>query len=159
MNQPFKLVLVWTLFLVTASCSGPLENPAGEQSIVINTFNQAWNTGELGLLDQTVHETYLKQEGNQQINGVDELKEYVRGFRESMPDVRITYLEEVHDQDKTAVRFTLEGTPLESGIYFKAQGMVLFRFKDGKIIEDYGVFDQLSALQQQGFALVPPANE
>ncbi len=129
------------------------------QSDLINTFNKAWNTGDLNLLDETVHPEYFKLEGEMEINGVADLKEYVENFRSGMKGAKITYLEEVHEKDKVAVRFTLEGAPSETKKTFKAAGMVFFRIQDGLIIEDYGVFDQLDALKQQGYQLTPPALE
>ena len=151
----FKFSMIFLLITIAACSSGNKESRA-IQSKSINEFNAAWNTGKLELLDLTVHKDYKKQEGDQIIKGVEELKVYVQSFRESMPDVVITYIEEVHDHEKAAVRFTLEGTPAESGRKFKSSGMVFFRFKDGSIVEDFGVFDQLDALKQQGYEISLP---
>jgi predicted ester cyclase len=123
---------------------------------IVHTFNEAWNTGNLELLDKTVHPDYLKQEGDAQIKGVEPLKEYVENYRESMPDVHIIYVEEIYGAEKAAIRFTLEGTPVDTGKKFKAEGIVIFQFKDGKIIGDKSVFDQLTSLKQQGYNIVPP---
>jgi predicted SnoaL-like aldol condensation-catalyzing enzyme len=127
-----------------------------DYKIVVHTFNEAWNTGEYDLLDKVVHPKYFKQEGDMQIVGIESLKEYVKNFRESMPDAKIIYIDEVYGDNSAAILFTLEGTPLDSGKKFKAEGIVIFRFKDGKIIEDKSVFDQLSSLTQQGYTIVPP---
>ncbi len=122
----------------------------------VHTFNEAWNTGNLDLLDKTVHPDYLKQEGDEQIKGIEPLKEYVENYRESIPDVSIVYVEEIYGAEKAAIRFTLEGTPVDTGKKFKAEGIVIFQFKDGKIISDKSVFDQLTSLKQQGYNIVPP---
>ena len=45
------------------------------------------------------------------------------------------------------------------GIYFIYGGIVIFRFKDDKIIEDKSVFDQLTSLRQQGYAIIPPTEK
>lgn len=123
---------------------------------IVHTFNEAWNTGELDLLDKTVHQDYLKQEGDEQLKGVEPLKIYVNNYRESMPDVSIKYVEEIYGDSKAAIRFTLEGTPIDTQKKFKAEGIVIFQFKDGKIISDKSVFDQLSSLTQQGYNIIPP---
>lgn len=123
---------------------------------IVHTFNEAWNTGELDLLDKTVHQDYLKQEGDEQLKGVETLKIYVNNYRESMPDVSIKYVEEIYGDSKAAIRFTLEGTPIDTQKKFKAEGIVIFQFKDGKIISDKSVFDQLSSLTQQGHNIIPP---
>jgi ketosteroid isomerase-like protein len=124
----------------------------------VHTFNEAWNTGNYDLLDQSVHPNYLKQEGDAQIVGVEPLKAYVKNFRKSMPDAKITYVEEIYGAEKAAIRFTLEGTPMDTGKKYKAEGIVIFHFKDGKIIGDKSVFDQLTSLRQQGYTVVPPVN-
>jgi predicted ester cyclase len=126
---------------------------------VVHTFNEAWNTQNYDLLDKTVHPKYYKQEGDLQIVGIEPLKEYIKNWRKSLPDARITYIEEVYGNEKAAILFTLEGTPLDTGKKFKAEGIVIFRFKDGKIIEDKSVFDQVTSLTQQGYTLVPPVGE
>ena len=126
---------------------------------VVHTFNKAWNTGEYDLLDKTVHPKYFKQEGEMQIMGVEPLKEYVKNWRASMPDAKIIYIEEVYGDEKASILFTLEGTPSDTGKKFKAEGIVIFRFSEGKIIEDKSVFDQLTSLQQQGYTIDPPATK
>jgi predicted ester cyclase len=126
---------------------------------VVHTFNEAWNTQNYDLLDKTVHPKYYKQEGDLQIVGIEPLKEYIKNWRKSLPDARITYIEEVYGNEKAAILFTLEGTPLDTGKKFKAEGIVIFRFKDGKIIEDKSVFDQVTSLTQQGYTIVPPGNK
>jgi predicted ester cyclase len=126
---------------------------------IVHTFNEAWNTGNYDLLDKVVHPEYIKLEGTEEIVGINSLKEYVKKFRESMPGAKITYVEEVYGSEKAAIRFTLEGTPIVTGKKFKADGIVIFRFVDGKIIEDRGIFDQLSSLKQQGYTLVPPTGQ
>lgn len=127
-----------------------------DYKLIVHTFNEAWNTGNYDLLDQVVHPKYFKQEGDQKIVGIEPLKVYVKNFRNSMPDAKITYIDEVYGSEKAAILFTLEGTPVDTGKKFKAEGIVIFRFVEGKIIEDKSVFDQLSSLKQQGYTIVTP---
>lgn len=122
----------------------------------VHTFNEAWNTGNYDLLDKVVHPEYLKLEGDLKLKGIEPLKEFVRDYRESYEEVKITYIDEVYGHEKAAIRFTIEGIPKETGKEFKAEGIVIFRFRDGKIIKDHSVFDQLSALKQQGYKIADP---
>jgi len=151
-----QLVFPFLLYVVVFSLTCA-QNSMVNYEKVVHTFNEAWNTGNYDLLDKVVHPKYLKQEGNARIAGIEQLKEYVKNFRKSMPDAKITYIDEIYGNKKAAILFTLEGTPIDTGKKFKAEGIVIFRFADGKIIEDKSVFDQLSSLKQQGYTIVPPA--
>jgi ketosteroid isomerase-like protein len=155
MNILKRSILV--LFLITfLSNSGFSQGVDYNYKSTVHTFNEAWNTGNYDLLDEVVHPEYLKLEGDLKLQGIEALKKYVKDYRASYEDVKITYTEEVYGQEKAAIKFTIEGIPKESGKKFKAEGIVIFHFRDGKIIEDSSVFDQLSALIQQGYEIVDP---
>jgi predicted ester cyclase len=126
---------------------------------VVHTFNEAWNTQNYDLLNKTVHPEYFKQEGDLQIVGIKSLIDYIKNWRKSLPDAKIIYIDEVYGEDNAAILFTLEGTPVDTGKKFKAEGIVIFRFKDGKIIEDKSVFDQVTSMTQQGYSITPPGGE
>ena len=150
-----RVVFVFIIFMCLV-CLNCTQDSIADYKQTVHTFNEAWNTGKYDLLDESVHPDYLKQEGDAQIVGIEPLKEYVKNFRESMPDAKITYVEEIYGAEKAAIRFTLEGTPIDTGEKYKAEGIVIFHFKDGKIIGDKSVFDQLTSLKQQGYTVIPP---
>lgn len=147
------LILFLFTFVLRSNYSQDLES---NYKSTVHTFNEAWNTGKFDLLDKVVHPDYLKLEGDLKVIGIESLKQYVKDYRESYLDVKITYIDEVYGRDKAAIKFTIEGTPKISEKKFKAEGIVIFQFRDGKIIEDKSVFDQLSALKQQGYEIVDP---
>ena len=149
----FIFILFLFTFLVHDVYSQGVEQ---EYKSTVHKFNEAWNTGNYYLLDKVVHPEYLKLEGDLELRGIEQLKDFVRNYRESYIDLKITYIDEVYGNEKAAINFTIEGTPKETNKRFKAEGMVIFRFCDGKIIEDHSVFDQLSALKQQGYKIEEP---
>jgi predicted ester cyclase len=151
-----QYLFIFLLAMVSFMCA---QESNVDYKTVVHTFNEAWNTQNYDLLDKTVHPEYFKQEGDLQIVGVEPLKEYIKNWRKSLPDAKITYIDEVFGDEKAAILFSLEGTPLDTGKKFKAEGIVIFRFKNGKIIEDKSVFDQVTSLTQQGYTLVPPGDE
>ncbi len=59
------------------------------------------------------------------------------------------------------MHFTVSGTNTQAGMGFPAtgkkiasDGVTIFRFKDGKICEEWNVFDMLTVMRQAG--LLPP---
>jgi steroid delta-isomerase-like uncharacterized protein len=82
-------------------------------------------------------------------------------LRAAFSDVRWTLEEAVAEGDKIAARFSMSGTNDGSlmgapatGKAFKATSMGFYRLSGGKIVEERGLPDMLSILQQIG--LVPP---
>jgi predicted ester cyclase len=151
-----KTIIFSIIILICISGLNCAQESKFDYKTVVHTFNNAWNTGEYELLNASVHPKYFKQEGDLQILGIEPLTEYIKNWRKSLPDGKITYIEEVYGDEKAAIRFTVEGTPVDTGKKFKAEGIVIFRFSEGKIIEDKSVFDQLTSLNQQGYTIIPP---
>jgi len=84
-----------------------------------------------------------------------------REERKALPDMSVRVNEMVAERDLVAVYWTATGTNTQAGMGFPATGkkittvgMTLFRFKGGKICEEWSVFDMLSVMQQAG--LLPP---
>ena len=71
--------------------------------------------------------------------------------------MRVKVNETVAERDLVAIFWTASGTNTGEGMGFPAtgkritvNGMTLFRFKAGKISEEWSVFDMLSAMRQAG---------
>jgi len=84
-----------------------------------------------------------------------------REERGAMPDMQIAVNHMVAEGDMVAVRWTAWGTNTRPGMglpatgkKIKVSGMTLFRFKAGKISEEWSEWDMLSVLEQAG--LYPP---
>jgi steroid delta-isomerase-like uncharacterized protein len=81
--------------------------------------------------------------------------------RKALPDMQIKVNQILAEHDLVAVYWTASGTNTQAGMGFpatgkkiKIDGMTIFRFKEGKIREEWSVWDMLSALRQAG--LLPP---
>jgi steroid delta-isomerase-like uncharacterized protein len=84
-----------------------------------------------------------------------------REERKALPDMRVKVNEIIAERDLVFVYWTASGTNTHEGMGYPATGksvvipgMTLFRFKAGKISEEWSVFDMLSVLRQLGLA--PP---
>jgi steroid delta-isomerase-like uncharacterized protein len=102
------------------------------------------------------------REPQQVIQGREAGKARYRAFRAAFPDIAATLHEVVAQDDKVAVRYTLEGThrgPFAgvpaTGKRVPLSGIALVRLADGRIAEGWGCADVFGFLQQLGALPVP----
>jgi steroid delta-isomerase-like uncharacterized protein len=81
--------------------------------------------------------------------------------RKALPDMKVEVNQILAERDLVAVYWTASGTNTQAGMGFpatgkkiKIDGMTIFRFKAGKISEEWSVWDMLSVMRQAG--LLPP---
>jgi predicted ester cyclase len=86
--------------------------------------------------------------GLEEVKGLEEFKKWVRGDRESFPDLKVTILDDFAEQDKVALRWNLKATfkkefqgiqPTNNEI--TTNGVEILHFENGKIKEAWTVFD------------------
>jgi len=85
-----------------------------------------------------------------------------REERKALPDMQFAVKHMVAEGDLVVVHWTVWGTNTQPGMGLpatgkpvKTSGMTLFRFRAGKISEEWGVWSMLSVLKQVGL-LCPP---
>ena len=85
-------------------------------------------------------------------------KAWIAPFRASFPDVHMEVVELIAEGDTVVGRFTCSGTHLgewlgyaPTGRRFEAVAEVsIYRFRDGRIVESWGLEDNLGRLEQLG---------
>lgn len=77
--------------------------------------------------------------------------------RQALPDMKVEVNQILAERDLVAVHWTAWGTNTQAGMGFpatgrkiKVDGMTIFRFKSGKICEEWSVWDMLSVMRQAG---------
>jgi steroid delta-isomerase-like uncharacterized protein len=82
--------------------------------------------------------------------------------RKALPDMHVVVNQTAAEGDMVAVYWTASGTNTHEGMGFPATGrkvsvpgMTFFRFRDGKISEEWSVFDMLGVLKQLGLYAAP----
>jgi steroid delta-isomerase-like uncharacterized protein len=94
------------------------------------------------------------------IQGLEEAKQFVAMFETAFPDISATVEDMVAEGDKVVSRVTIRGTHQgeveefgpPTGRRVEVQGLSLHRIEDGKIVEEWNSWDNLSILQQLGLA-------
>jgi len=115
------------------------------------------------LAPEFVMKTPVVPEG---IVGIEVLKAFVKNNATVFPDLNVTIEEMFLKGDKIVPRFTITGTnagPLgelpPTGKKMSISGIGISRVVNGKIAEEWIVYNVLDMLQQLGFTPTPPQIE
>ena len=155
----------WLLTLLVILCLPVVAQQATEQErnkqIARSFFEDVLDQGRLEHYGDSHAPDFVVHAATHDGN-LDEDMAAAKEERKAMPDMRFKVNEMVAERDLVAVYWTASGTNTQAGMGFPAtgkkiriDGMTLFRFKAGRISEEWGVFDMLSILRQAG--LFPPS--
>ncbi len=115
------------------------------------------------MLDEVYASDVVWHMPDQDIQGIEEAKQFVSMFKTAFPDMSATVEDVVAEGDKVVTRVTLRGTHRgeveefgpPTGRQVEAQGLTLHRIEGGKIAEEWNSYDNLSLLQQLGLVQEP----
>jgi steroid delta-isomerase-like uncharacterized protein len=134
----------------------------------VKKLYEAFTTGNLDTLDQFVAADVIENSPDPTVQssnkGIEYLKDIIRTYRQSSPDMKVDVRKTVEEGDTVVTLFKVTGTNTGSvngqpatNKRFEADGMDMIRFKDGKMVEHWGVFDTASMLAQLGLLPQPEA--
>jgi steroid delta-isomerase-like uncharacterized protein len=114
----------------------------------------------LDLIEEVYAPDLVWHEPDQDIRGYDQAKQFVSSFFAAMPDINITVEDLIAEGEKVVSRYTIRGTHQgeteefgpPTGRQMELKGITIHRFEDGKIVEEWNSYDNLSILQQLGLA-------
>ena len=96
----------------------------------------------------TYHQEFVDHVNGATFHGHDGVRRSVAFYETLLDDLQFTVDDQVTEADKVASRFTMRGT--RQGRAIALHGIVISRFKDGLIIEDFVVTDSLELMRQLG---------
>src|SRR5690349_5354127 len=114
-----------------------------------------WHLRNLDAMDDILSPDYKVYVGGQLMYPSREIaKTHIREAQVAFPDAEVTVDDLIAEGDRVVARFTLRGT--NSGVYHtemgdmpptdkkvEVTGIIIFRFEDGKIVENREVLDNL----------------
>ena len=142
------------------ACSAALARPTSEQDknkeIARTFFEEVLGQNHLERYAES-HSKDFVAHGETRDASLEEDMAAAKEERQALPDMRIKVNQILAERDLVAVYWTAWGTNTQPGMGFPAtgkkisvNGMTIFRFKAGKISEEWGVWSLLSAMQQAG---------
>jgi len=121
--------------------------------------------GNLDIADELYAPNYVAYGGPadpEDIRGPEGVKEQASMYRNAFPDVRLIIEDQVAEGDKVATRYTASGTHrgelmgiAPTGNRVEIKGISITRIEDGKIVEDWEIFDAMGMMQQLGHISAP----
>ena len=158
MRQAILWMLVCALCL-PATARKPTEQETNK-AVARSFFEQVLDQGHVEKYAES-HAMGFIAHGRTKDATLEEDMGYAREERKAVPDLRFKINEIMAERDLVLVYWTASGTNTHEGMGFPASGksftepgMTLFRFKAGKISEEWGVWSMLSIMQQLG--VLPP---
>ena len=146
------------------------EQKAKEELMIELTYTcfNIWVSGNLSLVDEVYSPELIRHEaGHDDIVGIEAYKEIIMISRTAFPDINLSIDEIFIKDDKAIYRFTITGT--HTGPFLTPFGEIpptgkkidiscfeIDRIVDGKIVEEWVYYDNLTALAQLGFTITPP---
>lgn len=143
--------------LALAGCASlsPVER---HKRIARRVFDEVLNQGRYELFDEAYAPGFVKHVDGKSETLAQE-REDARGTRAIASDLVMTVDAMVAEKDMVAVLYTGRGTqdgPLgtvpATGRRFALTGMTLYRFANGKVVEEWTVYNELEMLRQMGLA-------
>ena len=122
---------------------------------------RSWEAANMpDIIDEVYAADLVWHEPDQEIRGHEEAKQFASTFFKAFPDLNATVEEVIAEGDKVVTRWTIRGThqgEIEefgppTGKQAELQGISIHRIADGKIVEEWNRYDNLSLLQQLGLA-------
>jgi predicted SnoaL-like aldol condensation-catalyzing enzyme len=94
---------------------------------------------------------------DEELRGPEAIKRSIAQMKESFSAFHTTIDELFAEGDLVAFRWTWVAKMRDSGLGTTLHGNTIFRFADGKVVEQWAMDDRLREMQELGFTLTPPA--
>ncbi|HLJ32459.1 MAG TPA: ester cyclase [Ktedonobacteraceae bacterium] len=118
---------------------------------------EVWSQGNMSAVDEVLANNYILHDPSRTIHGPEGFKQFVSMFRSAFPDLHMTIEDQIAEGDKLVRRFKVHGTHQgelqdipPTGKQVTVSGILISRYENGKLAEDWSNFDALGMLQQLG---------
>jgi steroid delta-isomerase-like uncharacterized protein len=117
------------------------------KAVVRTLVEEVMNAGRLDVLDELYSSSMAAA-----------ARRWIAPFREAFPDVTMTVVDLVAEDDKVAARFTCsatqqgewQGQPASGARFERVNEVYFFCFQDGRITRAWGLEDNLDRMRQLG---------
>jgi len=150
-----KLLLLLLLLCLPAMAAQASEQDRNK-AVARGFFEDVLGNGHLDRYMDSHSADFVAHAGDRSASLEEDLG-FAMEERKALPDMRVSVERLLAERDLVAVHWVATGTNTQAGMGFpatgkrvKVNGMTIFRFRAGKICEEWGVIDMLSAMRQAG---------
>ena len=127
------------------------------KAMATNLMEELYSKGNMSIVDDIVSDDYVYRAPGLEVRGPSDLKEFVAEYRSAFPNLNVHIDDMIMDGEKVVTRFTMSGThkgdfdglaPTNKKV--TATGILVSRYENGKLVEDWDQFDNYSLMQQLG---------
>jgi predicted ester cyclase len=161
-------LLTWGGLTLPGAHARNRDTTAANKAMVRRFFDEVFNQGKIDAADTYIAVDAVDHQAPPgQPQGLAGFKQMVTGMRTAFPDLHVTLDDVIAEGDKVVIRSTLHGTQkgeLRMGPNstlpatekpVTITGIDIVRFQGGKMVEHWGVEDDLGMMQQLGIS--PPS--
>jgi steroid delta-isomerase-like uncharacterized protein len=136
----------------------------GNKALVRRIAADIWNQGNLEVVDE-VMSADARYHGPHMPNGIGDRESWrqaIAMYRNAFPDSHVKFEELIGSRDTVVGRWTATGTHTgqlpgvaTTGCHIAIEGITIYRFSDGKIVEAWEQLDMLGMWKQLGVVSLP----
>lgn len=126
--------------LPVRSGTPPVKIIASQQKAVFRRYVTIWQTGDLIDLASVLAPNYVGHAASGSRN-IDGLRERITQFHQAYRDVHFVIEDQVSEGDRVATRMIATAAANATGKPVKLVGLNISRFKDGRIAEEWPVWE------------------
>ena len=128
------------------------------KSLLRRAWDEVYGKGRLDVIEELVLDDVIAHEPDGDVRGVEEFKRYLATYFAAFPDTSVTIEDVIAEGDKVVSRYTVRGTHMgtteeygpPTGKQIVIEGITLYHFKSGKLVEMWDRYDNLAVMQQLG---------
>lgn len=120
-------------------------------------IDQVINAGRLELVDEIASPDYRYRNPSDELRGTEAIKGLFAAYREAFPDFHVRVDDRIVSGERMAQAVTITGTHEGEFMGIPAtqrrvefRGVVMSRFEDGRIVDEWEIVDQYGFLRQLG---------
>jgi steroid delta-isomerase-like uncharacterized protein len=120
-------------------------------------WDAAWNRGDLTAVDALVAPSYVRYSVEPEARDLQYLKDSIIALRTAFPDLESTIDEMIAEGDTVVTRWSARGTQMGEFLGFpptgngvETAGVLISRFEDGQIVEEFATWNALDVLRDLG---------